>query len=91
MSERQLSDIGIEIHDGLAGIHQLLYEIRTALDVSNIMKLEAFFDKEDPLRWMSGTRTVMETYANMRGNSKKFYKECEQEYWDNVKSVEETE
>ena len=89
MSER--FDISVDIEDGLASTRQLLYEIRTALDVSNIMKLEAFFDKEDPLRWMSGTRTVMETYANMRGNSKKFYKECEQEYWDNVNSEEETE
>jgi len=84
-------DISIDIEDGLASTRQLLYEIRTALDVSNIIRLEAWFDKQDPLRWMSGTRTVMETYANMRGNVKRFYEECEQEYWDTVKSEEETE
>ena len=71
MSER--FDISIDIEDGLASTRQLLYEIRTALDVSNILKIEEFYNDKDPLRWMSGTNTVMETYANMRGNSKKFY------------------
>ena len=89
MSER--FDISIDIEDGLASTRQLLYEIRTALDVSNILKIEEFYNDKDPLRWMSGTNTVMETYANMRGNSKKFYKELEQEFWDKQENEEETE